>query len=179
MGRFGVHITRQSLDDPVVKTKLITGDFKYVFGHPEDILPPEALECLSNAMAHFDNMCVVVDGAHCIVEWGANFRPYNRLIANLRTTSPHLHMIAMIATASPTAQKYIIKLLAMRKPAILNCTPVLNKNVKLVVRRRISSTGTVPRYMCPCVGRLSSTSPGAFCGRVRSRIRTTLGCNRQ
>jgi ATP-dependent DNA helicase RecQ len=139
MGSKGVHLCKETLDTR--KERITCGEYTYILGHPEDILLPESLVCLTSAMVHYDRVFVIVDEAHCIVEWGESFRPEFTHIANLRPSFPDLTMLAMTATASPSAQNEIVQKLAMRKPKILNETPVLNRNVKLSVCRRISSTG--------------------------------------
>lgn len=58
-----------------------------------------------------------VDEAHCISEWGHDFRPDYRRIAELRTRFPTIPFVALTATATERVRADIIERLALRDPA--------------------------------------------------------------
>ncbi|WP_236980312.1 RecQ family ATP-dependent DNA helicase [Membranihabitans maritimus] len=61
---------------------------------------------------------VAVDEAHCISQWGYNFRPAYRKISTFREKFPGLPVIAMTATAAPIIEKDIIGQLMLNNPRI-------------------------------------------------------------
>ena len=59
---------------------------------------------------------IVVDEAHCISEWGHDFRPPYRQIADLRDIHPHVPIIALTATATAHVKADIVTQLCLNKP---------------------------------------------------------------
>ncbi len=57
-----------------------------------------------------------IDEAHCISEWGHDFRPEYRELKKLRTHFPHVPMMALTATATERVRADIVKQLQLRKP---------------------------------------------------------------
>ncbi|HSH94063.1 MAG TPA: ATP-dependent DNA helicase RecQ, partial [Roseimicrobium sp.] len=61
---------------------------------------------------------IAVDEAHCISEWGHDFRPEYRQLARLRESMPEVPFLALTATATTRVQSDIQKQLELRKPAV-------------------------------------------------------------
>ena len=61
---------------------------------------------------------ITVDEAHCISEWGHDFRPAYREISELRTMHPDAPIIALTASATEVVQKDIIEQLNLKTPKI-------------------------------------------------------------
>lgn len=86
------------------------GETKLLYLAPETLLKPQTRSLLSDLKVD----CLTIDEAHCISEWGHDFRPEYRQIAELRPDFPEAVCMALTATATPRVQKDIQKNLAMK-----------------------------------------------------------------
>ncbi len=84
---------------------------------------PEALQTSRiKSLLHSPNIkiaCITIDEAHCISEWGHDFRPDYLEIANLRREFPKAVFLALTATATSHVQNDIVHNLKMETPQIL------------------------------------------------------------
>lgn len=62
---------------------------------------------------------VAVDEAHCVSQWGYDFRPSYLKIASLRESLPEVPILALTASATPMVQADIVQQLQLRKPTII------------------------------------------------------------
>ncbi|MEA2484220.1 MAG: ATP-dependent helicase RecQ [Thermoleophilaceae bacterium] len=91
------------------------GEFEYLFLAPEQLANDEVLEQVRSAGPSL----IVVDEAHCISEWGHDFRPdYLRLGAFVAEMG-HPVVLALTATASPPVREEIVKRLNMHDPRVI------------------------------------------------------------
>jgi ATP-dependent DNA helicase RecQ len=98
-----------------VHDDLLTGKTKMLYVAPETLTKQENLEFFSDLKISF----FAVDEAHCISEWGHDFRPeYRRLREMMVQINPDIPVIALTATATPKVQSDIIKNLDLRDPHI-------------------------------------------------------------
>jgi len=98
-----------------VHDDLLTGKTKMLYVAPETLTKQENLEFFSDLKISF----FAVDEAHCISEWGHDFRPeYRRLREMMIQIAPDVPVIALTATATPKVQSDIIKNLDLRTPHI-------------------------------------------------------------
>ena len=98
-----------------VKTDLLNGHTKMLYVAPETLTKQENIDFFSDINISF----VAVDEAHCISEWGHDFRPeYRKLRDMIDEINPELPIIALTATATPKVQDDIVKNLCLRKPNI-------------------------------------------------------------
>lgn len=87
------------------------GKVEYIFLAPEQLRKPETLEQF--ARAHIS--LFVVDEAHCISEWGHDFRPDYLRLARVIEQLGHPRVLALTATATARVRNEIVQRLAMRR----------------------------------------------------------------
>lgn len=87
---------------------------KLLYLAPEKIKNPEFVLTLKNLAPHY----LFVDEAHCISEWGHNFRPSYRNITDFAETIRIKAISAFTATATPEVRKDIISQLRFSEPSI-------------------------------------------------------------
>lgn len=99
-----------------VKEDLLSGKTKLLYVAPETLTKQENLDFFSDLKISF----FAVDEAHCISEWGHDFRPeYRRLKEMMEEINSEVPIIALTATATPKVQSDIVKNLALRNPEVL------------------------------------------------------------
>ncbi len=112
------HFLNSTLNKKEIKEvhdDLLTGRTKLLYVAPETLTKQENLEFFSDLKISF----FAVDEAHCISEWGHDFRPeYRRLREMMIQINPDLPVIALTATATPKVQSDIVKNLDLREPSI-------------------------------------------------------------
>jgi ATP-dependent DNA helicase RecQ len=92
---------------------------EFVHGRvPVLYLAPErlALGSLLSILAAADPCLIAIDEAHCISQWGHDFRPDYRRLANLRKELPGVPMLACTATATPRVRDDIVQQLRLEDP---------------------------------------------------------------
>lgn len=98
-----------------VKEDLTEGRTKLLYVAPETLTKQENIDFFSDIPISF----IAVDEAHCISEWGHDFRPeYRKLRGMIEEINPALPIIALTATATPKVQDDIVKNLALREPNV-------------------------------------------------------------
>ena len=92
--------------------KLYNGEYRLLYVAPERLMLPEMLERL----AEWKPGLIAIDEAHCISEWGHDFRPEYRQIATLRGRFPETPLMALTATATDRVREDIVSQLRLRDP---------------------------------------------------------------
>ncbi|WP_245882057.1 DNA helicase RecQ [Taibaiella chishuiensis] len=99
-----------------VKADLTEGKTKMLYVAPETLTKRENIDFFSDINISF----VAVDEAHCISEWGHDFRPeYRKLRDMISEINPKLPIIALTATATPKVQDDIVKNLDLQDPTTI------------------------------------------------------------
>jgi ATP-dependent DNA helicase RecQ len=94
--------------------KLYAGEYRLLYVAPERLMLPDFLTKLSE----WGMKALAVDEAHCISEWGHDFRPEYRRLREVRETFPDLPLLALTATATPRVREDIRTQLELRDPEI-------------------------------------------------------------
>src|SRR6202051_1174937 len=98
---------------------LLRGDYKLFYLAPERLLLPEFLDGpLRTLSCTLGINAFVIDEAHCVSEWGHDFRREYRQLSLLRRRHPTIPILAFTATATPRVRTDIAAQLALRNPAI-------------------------------------------------------------
>ncbi|MDO8966768.1 MAG: DNA helicase RecQ [Algoriphagus sp.] len=95
-----------------VKNEVLKKNTKLLYVAPESLTKEENIAFLKSAHLSF----VAIDEAHCISEWGHDFRPeYRRIKSIVAQIAPNLPIIALTATATPKVQQDIQRNLQMEE----------------------------------------------------------------
>ena len=90
------------------------GEFKLLYAAPERLM----LEGWVENLKAWNVTCIAIDEAHCVSEWGHDFRPEYRQLAKLRTALPAVPLMALTATATERVRADIITHLKLREPEV-------------------------------------------------------------
>lgn len=95
-----------------VKSDIVEGHTKLLYVAPETLTKQENLDFFSGVNVSF----IAVDEAHCISEWGHDFRPeYRRIRAMIEILNKNIPVMALTATATPKVREDIVKTLKMNQ----------------------------------------------------------------
>lgn len=107
---------------------------KFLYLSPERLNTPSTIEFLQTLKINF----FVVDEAHCISQWGHEFRDDYRALGNLKTYFPNASICAFTATSTRHVTQDILRELRLQEPLFLK-GKIFRKNIFINVNRRISN----------------------------------------
>jgi ATP-dependent DNA helicase RecQ len=90
------------------------GEYKLLYVAPERLM----LEGWADNLLNWNVSCLAIDEAHCVSEWGHDFRPEYRQLAKLRKLLPDVPVMALTATATARVRTDILTHLKLRDPEI-------------------------------------------------------------
>ena len=89
-------------------------EFKLLYVAPERLM----LDGWDESLRKWNVSCLAIDEAHCVSEWGHDFRPEYRQLAKLRDALPEVPVIALTATATARVRTDIVTHLRLQDPAV-------------------------------------------------------------
>jgi ATP-dependent DNA helicase RecQ len=125
-----------------VKKDVISGEVKLLYVAPESLTKDETIEFLQKATISF----VAIDEAHCISEWGHDFRPEYRRIRGIIDNIGQVPIIALTATATPKVQLDIQKNLQMDDASVFK-TSFNRTNLYYEVRPKHNTKKQLIQYV--------------------------------
>ncbi len=106
-------LSKKAIDE--IRAGVLSGETKLLYVAPESFIKKDNLAFLKQALISF----IAVDEAHCISDWGHDFRPeYRKIRTVIDQTLGALPMISLTATATPKVQKDILKNLAIENATL-------------------------------------------------------------
>jgi len=151
------HVLNSSLNNTQiqnVKNDISSGITKLLYVAPESLAKESYIEFLSKSKISF----LAVDEAHCISEWGHDFRPeYRNLNTIIKKIKKDIPIIALTATATPKVKDDIIKNLGINKAKLFNAsfnrpnlfyevrkkTSEINKEIIFFIKKRENKSGII------------------------------------
>ena len=113
-------------------------ELRLLYLSPETLLSPIVWQKLSNPQLQINGL--ILDEAHCLVQWGDSFRPAYRRLGTVREAllkskppGTKISIAAFTATADPLAEKIISQVLKLDKPDIFKINPY-RENLNPIVR---------------------------------------------
>ena len=132
------------------------GNVKIVYVSPEGLATSRVRAVLLNSRLSLS--CIAVDEAHCVSQWGHDFRPDYLEIASIRNLFPDAVMIALTATATENVRYDIIKNLQLRNPAVF-ISSFNRSNIFLEVQPKKNAVEQVKK----CIKKYSGESGIIYC----------------
>ncbi len=129
-------------DYEAVKQKTIDGQMKLLYVAPETLVRDEFSDFIRRAQISF----VAVDEAHCISEWGHDFRPEYRRIRPMLSQHARVPIIALTATATPKVRIDIQHNLGIAD-APLFISSFNRTNLYYEIREKVNPVPEVVRYV--------------------------------
>ena len=126
-----------------VKAEVLRGEVKLLYIAPESLNKQDNLNFLQQAKISF----VAIDEAHCISEWGHDFRPeYRKIRSIIETINEKLPIIALTATATPKVQQDIQKTLNLEDAQIFKSS-FNRKNLYYEIRSKVDIDKQLIRFI--------------------------------
>lgn len=137
-----INSTLTSYEVQGIRTGLLNREVKILYVAPERLMLSEFL----SFMTRLKISLIAIDEAHCISEWGHEFRPAYRQLKVLKDYFPETPLMALTATAVPEVQADIIALLKLKDPAVYKAS-FNRKNLVYHIRPKADAYGQMLQYL--------------------------------
>ncbi|MCH1931946.1 DNA helicase RecQ [Shewanella sp. A25] len=128
----------QSLE---VLRQLHRGELKLLYVSPERLLTPDFIERMrSLPLAMF-----AIDEAHCISQWGHDFRPEYAALGQLKQLFPHVPMMALTATADQATRQNICERLQIEPYRLLSSFD--RPNIRYTVAEKLNAANQLRQFL--------------------------------
>lgn len=119
-------------ENDAVITQALGGSLRFLYISPERLNTPKMQQILTQLNLNF----FVIDEAHCISEWGHEFREDYRTLSMLKSRFPHTSIAAFTATATNQVRHDIVAQLGLQNPVMLQ-GEVFRPNLNITIQQRI------------------------------------------
>ncbi|XP_065119144.1 ATP-dependent DNA helicase Q5 isoform X2 [Paramisgurnus dabryanus] len=143
---------------------------KLLYITPEMVASPSFQPCLNSLCSRGLLAYLAVDEAHCVSQWGHDFRPDYLKLGDLRSRLQGVPCVALTATAPKRVQEDIERSLRLRSPLVFS-TPVFRKNLKYDVIFRDLLPDPYVHLLGFAKEALGGNPAGKGCGIVYCRTR--------
>ena len=126
-----------------------TGQIRLLYIAPERLMMDNFIDQIS----HWHLSMVAVDEAHCISQWGHDFRPEYATLGQLRKHLPTVPFIALTATADDTTRADIVRLLGLHDPFI-EISSFDRPNIRYMLMEKFKPLDQLMRYVQEQRGKL-------------------------
>lgn len=125
-----VHSGMRRSEIDIALDNAVYGKYKFLYVSPERLQTDVFRERFGRMPISF----LAVDEAHCISQWGYDFRPPYLQLGELRQLKPDLQFLALTATATPEVKEDIVQKLGLKTPTVFQKS-FARSNLSLVVRK--------------------------------------------
>lgn len=154
-----IHSGLHSKEIDIILETCIYGDIKFLYLSPERLQSDIVKERIKSMRVNL----LTIDEAHCISQWGYDFRPPYLKIADIRELLPNTPILALTATATPLVVKDIQKKLSFKKECVFS---------KSFYRSNLSYQVLFEEDKLTRLLRITDKNPGSGIIYVRSRKKT-------
>ncbi len=154
-----IHTGMHPFETEAVYSKCLHNEIKFLYVSPERLANPAFLDVMARSGINL----ITVDEAHCISQWGYDFRPTYLRIAEIRPLLEGASVVALTATATPKVVEDIMLKLAFRKPNFFRAS-FERKNLSYNVLKEADKTGKLIQSL--------SDEKGSAIVYVRNRRKT-------
>ncbi len=118
IGATFLNSTLSSQEQQQREEKILSGKIKLLYVAPERLLSPRFAPFLDRLAQELEIAAFAIDEAHCVSEWGHDFRPEYRQLRQLRHRYPQVPTLALTATATKRVREDIIQQLGLKEPSV-------------------------------------------------------------
>jgi ATP-dependent DNA helicase RecQ len=137
-----INSMQSASEKSLVANRIRRRELKLLYISPERLVQPATLDFLRDAGVSF----VAIDEAHCISQWGHDFRPEYRQLQTLKQHLPGISVHGYTATATPQVRLDITQQLGLQQPEIL-VGSFDRPNLLYRVERRVDAIGQIRRIL--------------------------------
>lgn len=113
-----INSTQSPDEQEAILNKAREKKLKLLYLAPERLISGDKTSPFLDTLKKFDISLVAIDEAHCISQWGHDFRPEYLMLSQLRRMLPQIPFIALTATADKHTQKDIVEKLELKDPSL-------------------------------------------------------------
>jgi ATP-dependent DNA helicase RecQ len=119
-----------------------SGDIQLLYIAPERLVQPRTMSLLADVPLAL----VAIDEAHCVSQWGHDFRQDYLALDQLRELFPRVPRMALTATATPIVREEIVERLALNEPAIF-VSPFDRPNIRYQVQPKTDTRWQLGNFL--------------------------------